>query len=126
MKVRIRDVEGSDTQLRVAFECECGQGVGLWSGSPPLAGDVRFVELEVEPAVAVENELTKTDAPQGLRLEADLQVLVGEITKVTEDGYARLDLGCGGVDLSIIGLLPVLHGRYRLLVRELRVFDCSY
>ena len=126
MKIVIKDVAELGDQLRIEFECECGHGLGVWSGPPPRPGDERFVELEIQDAVAVDKELKFTDAPLGMRLENGGQVMVGEVAEVGDNGYARLDLGCGRVDVAVQGDPPVLHRRYELSIPKLQLIDCSY
>jgi len=48
------------------------------------------------------------------------------VAEVSETGYLRLDLGCGSIDVRVLGPLPVRHGRYNFSVPGLRMFDCAY
>ena len=74
----------------------------------------------------MDKELKATDGPLGMRLENGGQVMVGEVAEVGDNGYARLDLGCGRVDVEVQGPPPVLHRRYKLSIPKLQLTDCGY
>lgn len=113
-------------QCRISFECGNGRGQALWMGEQPAVGESRHIELEVETGVAVGKELTETREPVGLLIDKGATILVGELTAVEDDGYARMELGCGGVDLEVTGDPPAVGRRYRIVPRQLRALDCDY
>ncbi len=67
-----------------------------------------------------------TSEPSGLRTEKGTSILVGELVAADEDGYVRMELSCGGLDVEVSGDLPIVHRRYRIAANDLRVFDCDY
>ncbi|WP_156339078.1 hypothetical protein [Chondromyces crocatus] len=113
-------------QTRVSFDCDCGSGAARWDGPGLEVGDERFVELSLDGVRTVGEDMLDTAEPIGLTLRDGLTVLVGEVRAIDEEGFAELDLGCGGVDVEIAGALPGLHRRYRLVAAELAVFDCNF
>jgi hypothetical protein len=126
MKVLITEVAAVAEQCRISFECGGGRGHALWVGKPPAVGEARHIELEIEAGVVVGKDLIETREPAGILIVEDATVLIGELTAVESDGYVRMEFGCGGVDLEVAGDPPVLGGRYRIVARELRAFDCDY
>lgn len=80
------------------------------------------MELALEPAL-LGDELVETDEPIGLRVEEGETVLVGSVKGVDEDGIVCMDLGCGSIDVEVVGRAPLLGHRYRLSARALTAFD---
>jgi hypothetical protein len=110
----------------VAFECKAGGARALWIGRPPTVGETRYVEVELEAPLVMGKDITKTAEPIGIALDEDMTVVVGTLTEVQDDGYARLDFGSGEVDLEIVGERPPVDVRFRVATRRLKLFDCDY
>lgn len=126
MEILVTDVLLSETECRIAFECECGHGEACRNGTPPAIGDRRFVELEVDAPLQVGKNLLETTLQIGLQMEGGVTQLVGEIDRVRAGGNACVVFGCGGIDLETTGPGPVLGQRYQVRVPTLKLFDCEY
>lgn len=126
MKVILTEVVGVGAECRVGFACDTGRGSARWVGSRPSVGESRFIELALDPAQTLGRDLVETQEPIGIRTEGGVSVLVGEVTTADRDGYVRLDIGCGAIDLEVEGSMPMLHGRYRLAAEGLKAFDANY
>ncbi len=126
MKVFVTSVASVEDGHVVHFECDAGQGRASWMDRPPMVGDIRHVELEIQGPVVRGKDLTETSERIGVSIDEDATVLIGTMTRVEDEGYARLEFGCGGLDLEVEGDRPVLGGRYRVLARGLRAYDCDY
>jgi hypothetical protein len=124
MEVLIKNVEHVGSDCRVTFEAACGAGRAVWHGPAPVAGDRRFVELEVRASVVLGEDFVETIEPAGVSMAERGALLVGEVTAVENVDYFHMDLGCGGVDFEVTGPLPVVGRRYRLTAPSLELYDC--
>jgi hypothetical protein len=126
MKILITRVDSVEAKCQVLFECECGQGCGLWVGAPPIPGEYRHIELEIESPAVLGQDFVETNEPIGLRATPDGSIIVGELLIADSIGFARLDLGCGGLDVEVTAAPKlIVGGRYRLAAPGLKVFDCN-
>ena len=127
MKVLITKIFDDKNTVRVCFECDRGRGVAFWVGPPPAVGDQRFVEMSLDRTLTVGKDLTETENPCGVSIQGDSSVLVGEITRVDEDGFVQIDLGNdAGLGIEVVGSFPVLHRRYAVVANDLKLFDANY
>lgn len=126
MKILITRVGSVGDQCRVEFECKCGTASANWVGRPPAVGESRHVEFEIDSPLTLGKDAAETSEPTGIVVEQDRTVLVGPLTIVADDGYARMELGCGGVDLEFDGSRPAQGRQYRVTVTQLKVVDCDY
>ena len=123
MKVRITEVVVGGGTVRVRFSTPMGEGSGTWSGDAPSVGDERFVELATaeEPVSGV--DLVETVEPVGIRTDGVTSTLVGTVSATADDGFARLEVGDGALDLEVSGVRPREGARYRLTVGDLQIYD---
>lgn len=126
MKVLITKILDDTGIARVCFECDLGQGIASWVGPPPAVGDHRFIEMSLDRTLAVGKDMVETEMPCGISTHGDGSVLVAEIMRVDEDGFVRMDLGEGGLDVEVVAPFPVLHHRYAVVAHDLKLFDANY
>lgn len=126
MKARITSIAESAGGIRVIFETECGIGTAIWASSRPDKGKDYFVEISTDIEVQVGKTLVSAEEKMGVYLDGNNTVLVGGLTDVDNDGYARLDFGCGCLDLEYAGRAPVAGQRYKLIVPDLMMYDMAY
>jgi hypothetical protein len=126
-KITIINVFRTGLTYHVDFECECGCGTAVWGGdAAPDVGERYHVELEIEAPLVMDVDVVPTNESTGVRVQDGATILCGDVTTVDNDGYARMHLGCGAIDLEVVGPAPVLNGRYRIIAPSLKVFDCGY
>lgn len=126
MEVSIIRVTETKTDCRVEFKCRCGRGNAIWVGESPSAGDLRYVELEIDAILDLENDFVETTEPAGILVDNGCTTLIGKITIVEDRGIARMDFGCGRTEVEVAGSRPITANRYRIAAPELKLYDCDY
>lgn len=127
MKIRILRVCGEGAQVVVAFDCALGSGLGRWHGTPPMAGDTRWVELDCGEVLRPGANVVRVEAS-----DVEMQVvdggvqLMGPLVRVI-DRVVVLGLGDTQISFEASGAVDFwkVDKTYLVSIQGLDVYDQS-
>lgn len=126
MEITATNIVLDGARCLIEFESKCGAGRAVWVGVPPPEGAVRHVEVQIRARLLLGKDLIECEDERGIRVVADGIELVGDLIDWSPNSTARIDFGCGVVDVELESATPPGRARYRLRVHELELYDCNY
>lgn len=125
MKIVVADASVGRAPSRVRFSCAMGGCWAEWVGACPAVGEEKYVELVTSEPAILGKSLVESGEHPGIRAEGDRCAIVGEVVDF-EDGVVRIDFGCGTLEVEVEGSTPTTGARYKLHVRDLKLYDANY
>lgn len=111
MKIFITDIFSGQGVLHVSFHSSVGDGVAVWNGAQPKAGDIVNVEFDLDEVFSWGKNMThSSEKTPKITAIADVTYITAELSQGADKECAALKLSDSIILIELDGPIPLQSG----------------